>query len=72
MARGLFCSVLFYYWNTLPLEYFTTEISYYWNILLLGYFFITVGFSVCTDVSAVGNVLSHPIILANPNLGHSI
>jgi len=35
MVGGLFYSVLFYYWNTLPLEYLTT-----------GYFFIAKGFSI--------------------------
>ena len=29
-------------------------------------------FSVCADMSIVGNDLGHPIIFASPNLGHSI
>ena len=47
---GVFCSVSFYHWNTLPLEYFTAEIFYCWVISLLQYTFY------CADVSTVGSV----------------
>ena len=74
MAGDLFYYILYYYWNTLPLEHFTVRIFYCWNILLLEYF--TIGlflyysrFFCCIDVSAVGNVLGYPIVLASPNLG---